>query len=125
MNSIDKLGQGAVFTGSIRPMDSWHQVGGSGEPAFQGTWVAFNSDGLWFIKDACGTVHISGRVKSGTINTVCFTLPVGYRPFKEIHMSAETSAAIGEVHVHINGDVEPVSGGTSDFSLEVSFYVGH
>lgn len=63
--------------------DPWHYVGQPGEPAFQNGWVNYGPTGgigLTRFKKAAGIVHVQLGVKSGTVNTVYFTLPEGYRP---------------------------------------------
>ena len=110
--------------GSFEPDDSWHYVGEAGKPAFENSLVAYNSDGVKFLKDAAGTVHIQGRAKSGTPSSDIFTLPKGYRPEFDLHFATETSAAIGEIHVHPDGHVHHNAGATGDFSLCISFFVG-
>lgn len=58
----------------------WHEIGASGEPAFQNSWV--NYGGSWataaFFKDRLGVVHLKGLVKNGTVGSTIFTLPSGY-----------------------------------------------
>jgi microcystin-dependent protein len=63
-------------------MDTWHQVGGSGEPAFTNSWVNYGSPygNLMFRKDPLGKVQLRGAVKNGTLGSSIFTLPTGYRP---------------------------------------------
>lgn len=50
-------------------------------PTLTNSWVNFGSTyataGYW--KDAEGMVHCTGMVKSGTVGSAIFTLPVGYR----------------------------------------------
>lgn len=52
--------------GGVGFQNSWAQVAGWSTPAFR--------------KDALGFVHLRGRMNGGASNTVCFTLPAGYRP---------------------------------------------
>jgi hypothetical protein len=63
------------------PMDTWHSVGNSGEPAFTNGWVNYGGyPALQFRKDPFGKVQLRGAVKNGTLGTSIFTLPLGYRP---------------------------------------------
>jgi len=59
-----------------------HLVGGSGEPAFAGSWTN-GSPSVGFWRDGSGVVQIVGGAfissLSATVSTI-FTLPVGYRP---------------------------------------------
>ena len=54
--------------GVILPDDSWHYVGEAGKPAFLNSWVAFDTDGVKFLKDSSGVVHIQGRAKNGDLS---------------------------------------------------------
>ncbi len=86
---------------------TWHEVGGGGEPAFENSWVNFGGayDAAGFAKDAIGRVWIKGLVKSGVATTV-FTLPVGYRPTKDIVMvSASNNVVIAKLQVTSAGAV--------------------
>lgn len=76
-------------------------------PTFANSWVNFGSTfrdaGYW--RDAAGVVHILGTVKSGTIDTVMFTLPAGFRPSETLLFSVPSNAAFGYVEVQGDGDV--------------------
>jgi hypothetical protein len=95
-------------------MDSWHTVGGSGEPAFQNAWTNFG--GIWstagFRKLPNGKVRLRGLVKSGTAPTV-FTLPVGYRPPNAVGFPSAQSAGLNVAgYVEINSDGSVLVGPT-------------
>jgi hypothetical protein len=72
------------------PMDSWHLVGGAGEPSFQGTWKNLDNAATVpgtasqrnarFRKYPDGRVRLAGVVALGTSGSTVFTLPPGYRP---------------------------------------------
>lgn len=62
-------------------IEDWHVVGGTGEPAFQNSWVNTAGEApASFFRDPYGIVHLRGRIQGGANNTVAFTLPAGYRP---------------------------------------------
>lgn len=95
-------------------------------PTFSGTWVnegtTYNDAGYY--RERGGRVHLKGVIKSGTINTTAFTLPTGYRPSRRQIFIANTNTGIGRLDVDTNGNVIPVSGGTTWFSLDgLSFRV--
>lgn len=101
-----------------------HVVGDSGEPAFSGTWVNYDTStyrGARFWKDPMGIVHVEGLIKDGTINTTAFVLPEGYRPGVALIWPAYTSTGVGRLDIAATGNVLPVSGGTGYFSINVSF----
>ena len=62
--------------------EAWHEIGATGQPAFQNGWVYAGApyNTCAFRKDGFGFVHLKGVMKSGTIGSVAFTLPAGYRP---------------------------------------------
>jgi len=94
-------------------LDSWHTVGGGGEPAFQNSWVSFDGGTTFevpaFRKFEDGRVQLRGSAKGGAVNTVIFTLPVGYRPPKTLRFapmgSAAASTAWGQVNIAADGTV--------------------
>jgi hypothetical protein len=95
-------------------MDSWHTVGGSGEPAFQNAWTNFG--GIWstaaFRKLPNGKVRLRGLVKNGTAPTA-FTLPVGYRPPNAVGFPSAQSGGLNVVgYVEINSDGSVLIGPT-------------
>lgn len=102
--------------------EDWHAVGAVGEPAFQNGWVNYGD--IWstceFYKDQIGIVHVKGLVKSGTINSVIFTLPVGYRPTHVSHFVAlgNSTTPINTGLLYPNGDVKQRTGSNGYFSLD-------
>jgi hypothetical protein len=88
----------------------WHLVGGVGEPAFQNGWANSGApyESLSFRIDAEGIIHLKGRVTGGGIDSVIFTLPVGYRPSatQTIHTALEGT---GNIEIASNGEVKIIS----------------
>lgn len=80
-------------------------------PALLNNWANFggnfNAVGYW--KDSFGVVHLRGLVKSGTPESVIFTLPVGYRPPSYEVFATTGSTAMGaqmaRVDVQTDGSV--------------------
>ena len=112
---------------STVPIEDWHNIGAAGEPAFQGTWVAngtqpsYNPPG--FRKRPDGVVELRGSVKSGTLNTTVFTLPVGYRPVNGIRISTQahngTAVVAGMIYVDAaTGNVQIYGSTNADCGLE-------
>jgi len=97
-------------------------IGGTGQPAFTGTWVNFA--GGWqtagFYKDPLGFVHLRGMIKSGTIATSAFTLPPGHRPAVSEKFAAATGSAVGNVTA---GSVDVLSDGTVVPAVGLTGYV--
>lgn len=100
--TINSSGGGGGGTVAI---ESWHAVGGAGEPAFANSWVNNGSpyDAASFKKMPDGTVRLKGAVKSGTASTTIFTLPVGYRPAATVGPAAAnfTGAAYSDAAILI------------------------
>jgi len=100
-------------------IEDWHEVGATGEPAFQNSWVNFGSPYTTaaFYKDSFNRIHLKGVVKSGTVDTTIFTLPVGYRPAKEgifsangggithVRLDISTTGGVGTISSSINSDI--------------------
>jgi hypothetical protein len=102
--------------------EAWREVGATGQPAFQNSWVnAAGGETAAFYKDALGIVHLKGFIGSGTINAVAFTLPEGYRPAANLQFAAPSNSAFGYFDVQSDGDVLPVVGNNTWFALNVSF----
>lgn len=126
---LDRQQKIGRFKGKIAPRDGWHEVGATGEPAFQNSWENYGTDyhGAAFIKDAAGVVHLRGLIRYGTISTTLpvFTLPTGFRPEKTMVFIVRSNASQGECRIEPDGDVLPYAGSNAWFSLEgISFYLG-
>lgn len=103
-----------------------HLVGGSGEPAFENSWVNYSAgthQAARFWKDPMDMVHVEGLVKNGTVGGggVVFTLPAGYRPAAVLIYATDTGTGYGRVDVAADGKVTAVSGGNGNFSINLSF----
>jgi len=98
----------AVTSNVAQAMDTWHTVGGAGEPAFQNSWVNYGSGQLSvkFRKFPDGRVRLAGAAKSGSGNgTVAFTLPVGYRPAASVSIPCVAWGGSGYVTINADGTV--------------------
>lgn len=85
----------------------WIYLGTAGAPALLNGWSDYG--GAFASPRFCrrgGVVYIQGLVKTGTLNSVIFTLPVGFRPSQTLLMSAIQStfdtgaASAGTAHTH-------------------------
>lgn len=88
---------------------------------FAATWSNFGTPygdaRVWFDED--GYVNLSGHIAtSGSINTLGFTLKVGYRPSHELNFVVESNGAFGQVTVEVDGDVIVKLGSTTRTSLD-------
>src|ERR1035437_7998909 len=64
--------------------DTWHNVGATGEPAFQGGWANVNTTTMGYLSytltDGGNWLEMSGNVYGGASGSVVFTLPPTHRP---------------------------------------------
>lgn len=79
----------------------------TGGIGFQNSWVDFGGAQMTvaYTKDVFGFVHLRGTMKSGTVNTTAFTLPVGYRPSGTAGFAVPSNGAYGQVEVDSGGNV--------------------
>ena len=98
---------------SLAPMEAWHLVGATGEPAFQNGWVNFGGgfSAMGFAKDSAGFVHLKGTI-TGTnfAPSDVFVLPAGYRPAENLFVPV---AAQRNAYIYTTGDVQVVQSGTN------------
>lgn len=80
-------------------------------PTLLNSWANYGAGGYsnaGYYKDAAGTVHLQGAIKSGTIGAAAFTLPAGSRPLAKQAYAVPTGAALatyGAVTVAADGTV--------------------
>jgi hypothetical protein len=116
-----RVGTDTFVLGSLNPKnkpDIWHEVGSSGEPALQNSWVWWGSiyETPAFWKQSDGWVHLKGLVKNGSSATaVIFTLPVGYRPKIEQYFGVMSNGGSAVVVVRTTGAVECFIGGNTAY----------
>lgn len=94
--------------------------------SFTGGWVNYGGayGDAGYCVDLFGWVHLRGLIKSGTVTSAAFTLPAGYRPDARVVLSAVSNGAFGQVDVTTAGDVIPMVGSSTSFSLDgVSFRI--
>jgi hypothetical protein len=108
--------------------EAWHEIGASGQPAFQNGWTNLAPDfatTAGFYKDPFGVVHLKGVIGSGTVATAAFTLPVGYRPSKEVDEAILSGGAAAPLSIFPSGQVLVDSGSNGAAFLDgVTFRVG-
>jgi len=107
---------------------SWHNVGESGEPAFENGWInRANQIKVGFKLDPFGNVELKGvaDATNATADTI-FTLPVGYRPAARYYIGADsydgTTSKYAEVSIHIDGTVNTAHGSIVDIKLNSIFF---
>lgn len=109
---------------SLLPVEQWTEIGSDGAPAFENSWVNYDSlhNSAAFYKDPFGIVKLKGLVKTGTIGTAIFTLPTNYRPDKYCVYPIIANDAIATLNVLDDGQVVPTTGSNVWLSIDfVSF----
>ena len=113
--------QTAQTANGLSAAEPWHEVGASGEPAFQTGWENLGSpehENAAFFKDHEGIVHLKGSVKAGGSGPI-FQLPPGFRPAaagKKIEVAATCAGApcpegVFSLAIFGDGRVEGFTGG--------------
>jgi hypothetical protein len=131
------LSQGLTGTGSFcdyadlvfpQKEEEWNDV--SSGVGFNNSWTNAGAGYMpaRFKKDLSGYVHLDGYLGNTYINdgTICFTLPIGYRPdYKMIftgYMLADTTPTTCRIFIRPNGDVEigcTIAPGSSDITASL------
>ena len=90
-------------------------------PTFLNGWLNFGSPyaNLKIMKDSMGFVHIKGFIKSGTIPSAIFNLPVGYRPIEKLVFLIASATTTGQIIIETNGNVMADAGSTTWMCLDV------
>lgn len=104
---------------------NWINVGSGGTaPAFQNGWLNYGSGfaPARFMKLPDGMVVMQGLVQSGTVGSIIFTLPVGYRPAYTLLSATETSPnSNGRLDILSTGAVSMQSGANGWYSINAMF----
>jgi len=103
-----------IRTPQTQSLEQWNA------PTLLNSWVnygsPFNPAGYW--KDPFGVVHLRGTIKLGTIGSLAFLLPVGYRPVNTELLVCISNGAVGRVSVSGAGGVNPDAGNNTYVSLD-------
>lgn len=107
---------------------AWHPFGGG-----DNAWTAASMLNGWVRYDATytppqfrkinGRVEIQGMIRSGTMPSVAFNLPVGYRPVWRLLFDAISNTAQGRIDVTPNGDVHIMNGSNAWVSLDGIYFL--
>jgi len=94
--------------------------------SFYNSWTNYDStESTWahakYRKTADGTVYLTGLIKSGTIGSIAFYLPAGYRPGKSKSWVVESNGEFSFVRVAASGAVTPALGNNAFIYLDLSF----
>jgi hypothetical protein len=110
---------------ALEVTDTVHVIGSAGEIPFANGWIPYGApypSPYYYLEGSM--VHMDGLIKSGTVNAVMFTLPVGYRPSGHELISVVSNNVGSRLDVKPNGDVlMPFNGSNTFTSLRVSFSI--
>ena len=117
----EKVGEGSSGSGAV--VATFEAIGALGSPAFQNSWVAHGSgySTPGYVKDGFNQIKLKGTVKTGTIGSSIFTLPVGSRPAETMTYLCSSGVASPDacsVEVRNNGLVVPINGDNARISLD-------
>lgn len=106
------------------PQEGKRLVGAAYITKFENGWSNYvaNSTGFW--KDSLGVVHLEGWIQNpgGTIPSVVFTLPAGYRPDQNkifsLYSWNGSAQVLSHVLIYTNGAVEIRGGSTTEIALD-------
>jgi hypothetical protein len=124
-----------VTPGIVTPDNAWKVLGT--DVAFSNGWINYPDPygpGR-FRKNASGLVVMEGLIYQGTVNTIAFVLPVGYRPLPQVGGGARDlifQCAVGggvnyeAARCNSAGEFRPTGANTSTWiSLDgIKFYTG-
>lgn len=102
----------------------WRTVGGTGQPAFENSWVNYNTSTNYsaqFVMMPMGKVWVRGAVSTGTVTGAAFTLPTGYRPAKGVNFAQTSNSLFGSLTVNTTGTVVPQVGSNVWFDMNAQF----
>lgn len=95
-------------------------------PTLLNNWVNFGSsfNAAEYRKDQNDVVYLRGTVKNGTLNSVGFNLPTGYRPSTNRVFATVANGAFAYVVIYTDGNVLFASASNVSFSLDgISFQI--
>lgn len=101
--------------------------------SFSNSWANFGLgfETAQYYKDVLGFVRIRGLIKSGSVGSAAFTLPVGYRPALNIIVATVSASLFGELRIYgaghgQAGQVVPTSPTTNTWvSLDIPAWIGN
>ena len=93
-------------------------------PTFQNSWQNYGADG-WetaAYRRVNGVTYLRGLVNVGTMGQTIFTLPAGFRPDSNKHISTVAGGVLGTVKAFSDGRIVADAGSNAWFSLaNISF----
>lgn len=121
-SDLDTAEAAIVATDDFLTADDWHEVGGVGEPAFQGSWSNFGGTNRTAgFKKVGNTVHIKGLITGGPTSGVVFNVPAAYRPSIRYPGIAFCSTGAYRIDVEGGGDVRVYNASVAYTSIEIVF----
>ncbi|MBN1210662.1 MAG: fibronectin type III domain-containing protein, partial [Myxococcaceae bacterium] len=91
------------------------------DPTLLNSWTNYtanNRDGARYYKDPTGHVHLEGMIQGGTVPSVAFNLPAGFRPPYTRDFAVVSAAGAGYVEIASGGNVQIITGSSTYTSLD-------
>jgi hypothetical protein len=92
---------------------------------YQNSWVDYGGGtfgAVSYYKDTDGIVHLRGAIKSGTVPSIAFVLPPGFRPASTSYHACVSNNSFGFVAITPGGSLTPQVGSPVYVSLDgISF----
>jgi hypothetical protein len=103
----------ASSTGSFFPIETLIS------PTLLNGWVNYGAalKTVGYQKDCFGIVHIFGSLKSGTIGSILFTLPSGYRPSADMKFAGTENNSPATIYITSSGNVQQITGSNTELSI--------
>lgn len=96
-------------------------------PTLLNSWANYGGgyETVGYYKDEFGMVHFKGVLKTGTIPTTAFILPIGYRPPALKLVIPAVSNTLSTIEILANGEVKVTSGTNTFIAIDgISFRAG-
>lgn len=97
------------------PLEDWHEIGATDQPAFQNSWTNYGDpyDTAGYYLQPDYWVRLKGLVRSGTNTAAMWTLPEGYWPPVPFLFTTMSNGVVASVIVETSGVVRKYLGGTN------------
>lgn len=93
-------------------------------PTLLNGWTQITGQEAAYMKDTLGFVHFKGTVTTGTLSSVIFNLPAGYKPAQPRSFPTMANGLFGRINVSTAGTVVFAAGSASVVYLDGITYKG-